>query len=269
MKNKLATLLILPALLGACTGNSFAGKYSFMLGKQDGSHMYAVLDMKDEVQTGKDENDQIVEKGKKYTLEMSMDFNSGLSDLADVDFDELDGDSSGDGGEGQQGRTYFVDEAPIETEGEEEGEVIEDSYKVKGYYRIGEARRDGSHELLLGIVTDIEELSVIDDKIVELIIYATISKKEFNIAIPVSIVDLLLQLYWYGYDIDFENFEFKDSPHGLHSKGSHPTADDIKKINDDGFLEKHIIPYSITTLTGISSFSFRDYNVVHIVLARD
>ena len=112
-------------------------------------------------------------------------------------------------------------------------------------------------------------MSVIDDKIVELIIYATISKKEVNIAIPVSIVDLLLQLYWYGYDIDFENFEFKDSPHGLHSKGSHPTADDIKKINDDGFLEKHIIPYSITTLTGISSFSFRDYNVVHIGLARE
>ncbi len=52
---------------------------------------------------------------------------------------------------------------------------------------------------------------------------------------PVGEVDALYQLYWYGIDFaysDEEGIYMQDSPHGAHEVGTHPTAEDVAKINE-------------------------------------
>ena len=258
MKKRLFVLSLTPMLLASCVGHGVAGTYSFQLGKEEGSHMAAFLRLSNEDFVYKDEQTQEETiKGKKYELELSMDF--GVEDLFGPTT-ELEGIPQEDEGTPSEG-----EETPSEggeTPSEDEDTPEEESFKLNGYYNLGESFRDGSTELKLGITLTGElELLTIEDEIVESIVYSTINGDSVSIAIPVSVVDLALQLYWYGYDFDFETFEFVDAP--KHQKGTHPTVDEIKAINDAGFGKHHKVPFVDTPLT------FRDYNTVHIGLTKE
>ena len=107
-----------------------------------------------------------------------------------------------------------------------------------------------------------------DAAILESVIYAKITHKEVNMVIPVSIADLVLQLYWYGFDIDFANFAIVELPiEEHHAKGSHPKAEDIQRINDAGFADNHQVPSFLLDYLPYN-FVFRDYNAVHIGLSK-
>ena len=245
MKTRHILLLVTPLLLSSCVGDNFTGTYSFQLGKDKETHMSAYMKLTNndyhmEVEDPDTHEKKDTVKGKEYTLDMSMDF--GASDISGVIGD--------------------VSENLDQVE-QEEGSTTTDIH-LKGYYIVGDKRKDGSNELRLSVDLNGPEGEDIqlEDKLIESVIFATVTRSEVKVEIPVSVTDLALQLYWYGWDIDFETFEISyREEHG--EFGIHPTADEIKKINDDGFGEKHKVPFLDEPLT------FRDFNTVHIGLSKE
>ena len=264
MKNKFLIPVLLPFFLASCSARGVEGVYSFQLGKEDGRHMYACLELTNEKQQKKDDQDlpmvdengnPVYEDGNIFRINMSMNFYSGIDedDIPDID---SNGNTNGDPNQGQ----------PANPEAGQDSEDKDTDTHIDGLYRIGETFRDGSKELLLN-----PNLfgAYIDSSYVELVIFATVTKKNVSITIPVSIADFVLQLYWYGYDVDFANFDIVNMPEEYHHpKGSHPTAAEVKAINDDGFADNHPIPSMLLDYFPYN-FQFRDYNAVHLGLTKE
>ena len=83
-------------------------------------------------------------------------------------------------------------------------------------------------------------------------VYSTISKTTLVFNIPVSMDDLFYQLYWYGLDLNDIEAEIT-----AHPAGSHPTAEDIRYINEE-------LHYSETH----DDKTFRDYHTLSLSLTK-
>ena len=265
MKKKIVAALMFPLLLCSCSANNYTGIYSFQLGKVDGTHMYAKLNLTDV--------DFIDEKAKEddpvkkyYILEISM--NMGLdSSIIDIIANVLPKPSDP------------TDQSGTDIIADEDDTVI----AVGGYYYIADPVKDGGHEMRLNIELDFNSMIQVDesdeeeekeensddyiidipDHLIESVVYATVYESEVKLAIPVSLEDLFYQLYWYGYDFNSETYEIVLEPVDGHPFGSHPTADEIQAINDAGFPDTHVNPF-----TG-EKMVFRDYNTVHLGLTKE
>ena len=183
MKHKQILILAVPLLLSSCNGQNFVGTYSFQLGKDKETHMSAFMNLTNNdyymevVDPDTQEKSQVL-KGKEYNLTMSMDF--GIGDLA-----------------GNVGNV---------TDDKEEEET---NFNLEGYYNIGRQIKDGSYELRLSVDINGPEAESLDldSELIESVIFATVSTSEIKVEIPVSMTDLALQLYWYGWDIDFDRVQ--------------------------------------------------------------
>lgn len=110
---------------------------------------------------------------------------------------------------------------------------------------------------------------VIPSEFVDELMISTFSNDTINITIPVSLTDLMLQLYWYGFDLlDIEGTKELVK----HEHGSHPTAEDVKEINKTFNSETSLIShFDLDAFFKYKTFKkveFRDFNQLTMTLKR-
>lgn len=223
--NKIKNLLTLcsAVFLISCSGggNSYLGKYKFQMGKDKGTNMGVFMELLDEDVKGTvDGTEQTL--GKKFTLSMHM---SGM------------GDSSSS-----------------------VASFLGNDFNLDGYYRIEKDRvLLGSNNLSNLIGGDEGSTFDLEPKYVEKVLYATVDSSKLSITLPVSVNDLIYQLYWYGYRIDLSaDTLITDLPESEHHEiGSHPTSEQVEAIKTK------------ETAAGSDFYSsFRDYHTLTMGLIK-
>ena len=225
-KLKLVSLLVPLMALTSCGKDPYVGVYSFQMGKEKSTHFSFVMDLTNEDfsvpgQTGA--------KVKKFTL--TVDIDTGAKD----------------GGKEDDTATGILD--------------LFNGKAIPGYYSVGGPTEKDRNRLNLGLsvdevtkiffdevedlipVEDIGDIINIDYAMTEKIIFSEIDNKSLYLTVPVSINDFLFQLYWYGYDFQFDipndRFEMVKNPSGGHEAGTHPTKEEIDEINKT-FPDNHV-----------------------------
>ena len=200
MKHRAFTLLgIIPFLLCSCGKDAYLGSYTFQMGKNSDTHMMINMVLKD-IGVKNDAGELL---GKGFTI-------TGEATFSDASSEES--------------------QSPI-------FDLLKDGLTLNGYYNIGDPLKDGSNILSIGFALDDIESETgiafpISSETVEKFVYSEISKKSINIHAPVSIDDLMLQLYWYGLDFYYDGDEQKTRDVESHPAGTHPTEADIAAINE-------------------------------------
>lgn len=230
----IATLFVL--LLSGCNKNGFVGVYSFRMGKLDSKHFSVIVELTDENYVV---NEQTL--GKKFYLTFDV---FSMIDLGEESSSTQTGESEVEG-EVEGDQTLEEDSFNFD--------FLKDGLTISGYYNEGEKGEQGTRLLLsLSFFKLVEELDEkygdiimeylgeslkdfvgdfsIPSEIIELVIFAHVTDNQLTMVVPISMDDLLNQLYWYGYDINRESFEMVEvEPHEV---GTHPTKEDIDKINE-------------------------------------
>lgn len=220
MKKKLFNPLILVGvLLTGCSSNAIYGTYSFQMGKDNGFHLKAQMVLSKEDY----QKDDVID-GKQFTFTLDIgstpqeDKNSmNRYDKAILDSNNEDSD---------------IDISSLIS-------FLPNPFSLEGHYSLGEKTSKGRRKLNLSftILDDIEDLLDIilgeendsSEEIVNYLVYVEMSNSNIYFTIPVSLDDIIFQLYWYGYDID--NTEEIISRTTPHSFGSVPSLEDIELIN--------------------------------------
>ena len=241
MKNKLfIPLIFLSTLTMTSCGGDYSGSYTFQMGKDKGTHVIASMEL-----SKKDfsYDNKLLGKEFKFT-----------ADIQDSD-----------------GSTTYNDMIKIAYD------LLGDGTSVNGYYYV-DTKKDINNEQIihLGFIideNDLKELSEITQfdasdlnitaEMAEYIFYSTMSNTSLNIHIPVSMDDLLLQFYWYGYDFYIEELTLKIDMVEAHEKGTHPTEKDIEEINNSAqYQAKH-------PENSLNSRKFRDYHCISLSLLKN
>ena len=231
--------LLMPMLFSmtACNGGekSYAGTYSFQLGSNTGTHAGIHLTLTDDLVPdmenpakkfsiefdvgGKAEDENGAGAGIFSSLRYMNEILAALDSTDIVDADKLE--------------DYFNN---LVDNKEEEGATDDKPITINGYYQVvkGEDRTN----LEMGITFN-DYGFTIPEEIVKMVMYATISDDTVTVVIPVSIRSFLFQLYWYGYRIaglsslaDPVYLPDENPMIEPHDIGTHPTAKDVKKIQE-------------------------------------
>ncbi len=216
-------ILLLPLLLAGCGEGPTDVVYSFQMGKQSGSHMTASMTLRQE-----DYQSEGKVLGKKMTFFLEAKMGQASQESSLFSEDSLSSEAISSASEG----TSTVSSAasnPFDFNG-----IIMDllskGLTVNGWYSIQEMNKDGRNRMPIGfdiasILPEIGESYNLGPDIVEKLIYCETDGKAIYLSIPVSLQDILFQLYWYGVDL----FGFEEvTPHQVNT---HPTAEDIAEIN--------------------------------------
>ena len=293
MRKTLLPLLALPAMaLAACGNNKIYGTYAFQMGRDKGVHARAELHLgSGKVYNQEKESEYL---GESFRLRMDVQTSdtpksssSESSSEPDISSQatsqasepEASSETSGDSlvssattSDAQSVSWSSVPGSDIETILEIAYTLLGDGTAILGYYYVGEASPEGGNILHFGLLVPDGLAEIIasalglesDDfsitpKMTELVVYSTIEGKAVNLSIPVSMNDLILQFYWYGYDFHTEDsfFHFDYMPDKVHPVGTHPTADDVALINADANYKAHH-----------PTLVFRDYFTVTLSLIK-
>ena len=254
-KKFLVGSLLLAMSLTSCGKSEYHGSYAFQMGKKGTAKVGSTMDLTQEKITVKvDEKDQQFEKFD-ITLEVPEDAEGG-DDITSTIFD-LFGDNGLSGGY----KIDYDDEMPdpkinlypvIEIPGDilngggEEGE--------------GEGSSSSDPESSSSSVTPL----VIDSRFIDDIMIAVIKGKTINVTVPVSLNDLMFQLYWYGFDL-FDPLELK--PLEKHDHGTHPTKEEIDKINET-YTAEHFDLDAFFKYQVVREIKYRDYYTLTMGLAK-
>ena len=274
--NKLILLTPMLLSLAACNGNkdSYAGKYSFQLGSDTGTHAGIHLTLTDEEVPDKEV------PAKKFSLEFDVSGAAGagifgsLANIGDI-LSAINAatDISIDGIE----KAYDAAEQAAESA---VASVTEGPIVINGYYRT--IKEDKVTRLSMGVSLDEFEIEISED-LVEMVMFATIDSDVVNVTIPVSVKDFLYQLYWYGYrvagldslldPVDLSK-EYDDWKEERHTIGSHPNADEIKTIQNhqNRRHDQYIAGTGPVPAYEIGEEMYRDYHDYHTLtmgLAKD
>ena len=232
---KLFLLVPLLFAVASCSGpKSPAGTYSFQLGSDKGTHAGIHLLLTEDAVEVEDQEDA---KRFELTFDLGASASGGIFGVV-THLDKLI--------EFVNNHTEADIPSSIEdlikrvTDGEEPSEDPESEFKLTGYYYIANdvTNAEGRKENRLMMGFDIPFFSGVNipADIVEMVMYAVYTEDNINIIIPVSLEDLLFQLYWYGYRIDDLR-----APVDLHEEnpllkhnpiGSHPIEDDEQNIHN-------------------------------------
>jgi len=249
--------------LTSCGTKTYHGTYQFQMGKANGSHIGIYMDLT---------KDTIKVEGKENPLEK---FNLKLSVPTEATGDEDSQSSSLIGGL----LTYFADglEGGYAIEKmDEEGVsrlVLSPVININAIIDVINGGSDGEGEDSSSSApseSSSEEPWTIPSEIVDEIMIAKYQNDTINVTIPVSLTDLMLQLYWYGFDI-FDLAGEVEIP--AHEHGTHPTEEDVKKINETfNKVNVHhdldaIVKYK-AALYPWPTVEFRDFNQLTMTLKR-
>lgn len=195
MKRTLSFIAVLPFLIGCTKKIPYVGTYVFQMGKSKGTHMGISLELRKDFYDTNDES-----RGRKFDLTIDMSTSDNPDDFMNI---------------------------------------IQEMSPLSGYYYVDKTNKVYNENRLhigINILGEYE----IPEEITDLIFVANINSNLANFYIPVSINDLVFQLYWYGFDLNFAELIDPESeggdpfvsPDGKHEVGTHPTQDDINKINE-------------------------------------
>ena len=220
---KAGLLLGIVPLMISCSKDPYVGNYVFQMGKNKDTHLAVALELtKEQYELSNPD------KGKKFELEFDM-----LTSEVDDTFSTL----------------------------------IKEFTPLRGYYRVDKNQKVYDETRLcigLNVLEDYE----IPEEVAEMVFVATITSNFVNFYLPVSVKDLKYQLYWYGYDFSIDkileemlseseetDIEPTASPDGQHDLGSHPTKEDVAKINEH-YKDSH------------NGEEFRDFHVLKLGLTK-
>ena len=220
---KAGLLLAIVPLMISCSKDPYAGNYVFQMGKNKDTHLAVSLELtKEQYELSNPD------KGKKFELEFDM-----LTSEVDDTFSSL----------------------------------IQQLTPLHGYYRVDKNQKVYDETRLcigLNVLEDYE----IPEEVAEMVFVASITANFVNFYLPVSVKDLKYQLYWYGYDFSIDkifeemlseseetDIEPTASPDGQHDLGSHPTKEDVAKINEH-YKDSH------------NGEEFRDFHVLKLGLTK-
>ena len=290
MKRRSLPLLlsVIATGLASCGANQVTGVYSFQMGRAKGVHMAASMNLLSTPY--KSAQDEKV-LGNTFRFVVDLKTNSGSSSSASsstpssysssettslLSSESLSVSASGSSSPEASQSWSSISGLPSDDSGIQYVlnliyDLLGDGEAVVGYYRVGDPLSGGGNQLHLGIDVDesfremLAGLLEIDKQTLELtpemtekIIYSTIAGKAINISIPVSLDDLMFQLYWYGYDFHTEDGSFHfDTLPATHTPGSHPTAEEVSAINEDPTFKAHH-----------PNLKYRDYYTVTLGLIR-
>ena len=265
--NKL--ILLTPMLLSlmACNGSkdSYAGKYSFQLGSDSGTHAGIHLTLTDE------DMPNMENPAKKFSLEFDVSGAAGagifgsLGSIGQI-LEAINAatDISIDGIE----KAYDAAEQAAESA---VAEATEGPIVIDGYYRI--IKEEKQTRLSMGVTLEEFEIDISED-LVEMVMFATIDSEQVNVTIPVSVKDFLFQLYWYGYrvagldslldPVDLSK-EYDDWDPERHQIGLHPTEKEIQTIinHQNRRHDEHQAGTGPTPAYEIGEELYRDYHDYH------
>lgn len=238
---KLFLLVPMVLSLASCSGDeSPAGTYSFQLGSDTGTHAGIHLKLTDEDA----ETQTSEEQGKKFELKFDLGTSAmtgvfGLLTHLDTVIEYIENHTGSDISSVED-LIQKVEDA-IEEKGDADVPVT-----VPGYYYFKESTnpttKKAETRIMMGIDFNfIPDMPIeIPASLVEMLMYATYDGGDnINVIIPVSIEDLLYQIYWYGYRI--AGIKSITNPVDLHEEnefiqhhdiGSHPTSDDVTTIQN-------------------------------------
>ena len=265
--NKL--ILLTPMLLSlmACNGSkdSYAGKYSFQLGSDTGTHAGIHLTLTDE------DMPNMENPAKKFSLEFDVSGAAGagifgsLGNIGQIlEAINASTDISIDGIE----KAYDAAEQAAESA---VAEVTDEPIVIDGYYRI--IKEEKQTRLSMGVTLEKFEIDISED-LVEKVMFATIDSEQVNVTIPVSVKDFLFQLYWYGYrvagldsllaPVDLSK-EYDDWDPERHQIGLHPTEKEITTIKNhqNRRHDEHQAGTGPTPAYEIGEELYRDYHDYH------
>ena len=195
-----------------CGKHSYAGEYKFQLGKENGTHFAITLTMTDEEVV---ENEEV--KGKKFTFSVVSNGVTGSTEDGSTT-DEIDAIANN-----LLANASVTGYYNLELRNVPYGRQSED----KTYVRIGITGLEAGDIKISK--QDIESFDITPE-IIEKIMYIEINDKVANVVVPVSVQDLMFQLYWYGYDFNTTE-KIIDESATPHQIGTHPTKEDIDEIN--------------------------------------
>ena len=240
------------SLLTSCGNTSYAGLYGFQMGKDNGTHFGLYLNLTDTFVT-LDSEPEVTNKYKYCDFMFSVKFSTESGSFVNII-------------------------SKIAALLGQEGQMI----SIPAYWYQGDGvAKDGAVELKLGfdfsliehIFGDIDlqgiDIPSLTPAQIEKIIYTTYLNNTVTMYIPVSEVDLICQLYWYGIDFTYseeEGLNFVESPYGVHNPGSHPKAEDIQAINEIyNYEETH---KEFAEKFDINLGKYRDYYTLAMGLAK-
>ena len=293
MKRRSFPLLLSVMAMGlaSCGASKVTGVYAFQMGKAKGVHMAVSMNLLSSPFKSATDGKIL---GDTFRFVVDIKTNSGSSSSSSVPSSSnpssysssettslltseslsvsASGSSSPDASQSWSSMSGIPsDDSGIQTVLKLIYELLGDGEAVVGYYKVGDPIQGGGKQLHLGVDIDDEFLDMLASllqidkqslqltpEMTEKIIYSTIADKAVNISIPVSMDDLLFQLYWYGYDLHTEDgsFHFDNLP-VTHAPGSHPTAEEVAAINADATFKAHH-----------PSVTYRDYYTVTLGLIK-
>ena len=253
MRTRYFALFALAALsLGSCGNSSPAGTYAFQMGRDKGVHGRAEMRLSEKPVYSTQDPTQLLGNEFRFVIDIqTTDSKASSSSVASSQaISEITSESvaSSSAASSTGSSADFSFDSLLELA----YKFLGDGQSMVGYYRVG-AAIDSGNLLPLGFRVSDEVVAMIADVVdvpaegmqispdmTEELIYSTITGKTVNLSIPVSIADLLLQLYWYGTDIHFEDGVLHmDELPNAHAPGTHPTADEVKAINESASYKTH------------------------------
>lgn len=249
--------------LSACSGSGkYYGAYTFQMGKKNGAHMGITMNLTSEKITVEVDEEQ--KTFEKFDITLSLPDNPEFTEGGGISSSLLSilGDSVSGG--------YEIEE---ETEG------IHNKFNLYPVIDISEIAEGGDEEegeeessSSSSESTESTESSslqplVIDSRFVDDIMIATYGGKSISVTVPVSLTDLMFQLYWYGFDL----FDPIGEQPVAHDHGTHPTKEDVAKINET--YNKGLIPhYDLDALVKygvMKEINYRDFYTLTMGLAKE
>ena len=254
-KLKLFPLMLLPLVLSSCGKRGFLGTYSFQLGRNSGTHFGVFATTTNKAYTYVDDEDNVITMPDSKVMNIRLNLGGtsvgGIIDLLNVNDVTI--------------KTYYSIGKKL---GGDLGNVLNFGFNIKevlevilptpdeepdpsGIRRDGDTPSEGgeNEDPAIDIPEDIFDITPEDTA---KFVYSTISKTTLVFNIPVSIDDLMYQLYWYGLDLNDLEAELVEHP-----AGSHPTAEDVRYINEE-------LHYSETH----DDKKFRDYHTLSLTLTK-
>lgn len=231
-------LLLAPLALASCGANRNLGEYSFQMGKPSGAHITTSITLR---------NDEAVRSDKAYGKSMTFFLQANLgnkSEESDQSAESLLSDESiqsevSADSSSEPALSSVDSSASVASSSSEEPKSFEDTLyellaeglTLDGYYTIVDVPDKEFDQLRIGFfLDDISEITGqtidLEPEVIEMIVYSEITPKSITLKIPVSIDDVIYQLYWYGYDL----FNFTEVE--PHDRNTHPTKEEIDKINE-------------------------------------
>ena len=212
-----------PLLLTSCNKSSYVGYYAFQMGKNEGTHFGLSINL-----TKQDHFVDGINEGKYFKAVANSNVLVSESNPT--------GELIIEGG-------YTIGE-----------KIDKDKKLVNMHYDMLESLKD-----LIAIIIGADPSSFETSTYVQKLVTTDISNRAFNFIVPVSLNDLYLQLYWYGFDINNKDSTVHQVEE--HPLGSHPSEEEVKAIKatyDNNHLDEDG-----------EDLQFRDFHTITIGLIKD